>query len=47
MLAIVLLEDVSRFDPVNRHGDKLAVYEECHSFGGSRFNEVGATVRGL
>jgi hypothetical protein len=47
MLAIVLVEYVSRLDPVSIHGDKLAVYEECHCFIGSRFNEVGATIRGL
>jgi hypothetical protein len=47
MSAIVLVEYVSRLDPVGRHGDKLAAYEECHCFIGSGFNEVGATVRRL
>jgi hypothetical protein len=47
MLAIVLVEYISRLDPVCRHGDKLAMYEECHCFIGLSFYEVGATVRGL
>jgi hypothetical protein len=45
MSAIVLVEYVSRLDPVGSHGDKLAAYEECHCFIGSGFNEVGEVRR--